>query len=204
LDNIYLCKKLNPNNNFNWEKADSISLKENVSGESPRLKTTVRSLWDEYNIYFQFICQDDEIVASYTNYNDPLYLEDVVEVFIDDNCDYKTYTEIEVNPLNTVLHYHIENNLNGIVLPFARTDKVIESTVTKNLTNKHFTVEFSIPMKEFVTSKNNPPEINDIWLINFYRIDRNPNGKDEYSAWSPTGAINFHLPNYFQKFKFVL
>lgn len=41
------------------------------------------------------------------NYNDLLYLEEVVEVFIDDNEDLKTYMEIEVNPLNALLHYVI-------------------------------------------------------------------------------------------------
>ena len=41
-----------------------------------------------------------------------------------------------------------------------------------------------------------------MWRFNFYRYDRiRENGEEtgniEYSAWSPTGKINFHMPERF-------
>ena len=40
------------------------------------------------------------------------------------------------------------------------------------------------------------PDHGDRWRANFYRIDR-AHDADEYSAWSPTGEIQFHMPNRF-------
>jgi hypothetical protein len=68
--------------------------------------------------------------------------------------------------------------------------------------NKAFYVELAIPLTEFITSKNVPPQKGDRWLFNLYRIDRGKNGQDEYSAWMPTGEINFHMPQKFGELVF--
>jgi Carbohydrate-binding family 9 len=132
-----------------------------------------------------------------------LYLEDVVEVFIDDNRDLKTYIEIEVNPLNALLHYYIQNNLVGEIAGFARVNKNVETAVYKPEGKNNWSVEIAIPFSEFVTSKKTPPDSGDVWLVNFYRIDRRNPDEDEYSAWSPTGKIAFHMPEKFGELVFV-
>ncbi len=33
--------------------------------------------------------------------------------------------------------------------------------------------------------------------MNLYRIDRPLDGSDEYTAWQPTGKINYHMPEKF-------
>ena len=58
-------------------------------------------------------------------------------------------------------------------------------------------------MEEFVTASNNPPLSGDCWGINFYRIDRKENKEGEYSAWSATGKIDFHMPKKFGELIFV-
>ena len=209
MDKVYLCKRINEkseiNGDFNkteWSEIDAMMLCDNISEDIPQLRTFFKAAYDDDFLYFLFKCEDDYKKATMTKYNDKLYEEDVVEIFIDDNNDLKTYIEIEVNPLNTVLHYLINNNLKGNVIGFARVDQKINSAVLNNNSNGEWSVEISIPFSEFATSINNPPIIGDIWHINVYRIDRNPNSTDEYSAWSPTGKIDFHMPGCFGELVF--
>lgn len=200
----YFCRKtdckLNIDGDINkpeWESAEEIKLVETVSGYASRLDTTVKLMWNDDYLYAAFHCQDDYICATMTEYNDRLYEEDVVELFIDDNKDLKTYIEIEVNPLNALLHYCIHNDCKDKILTFARLEKKVISAVKFEDGKRAFNVEIAIPFTEFVTAGNTPPQLNDIWFFNAYRIDRTEGGQVEYSAWSPTGVGNFHKPEKF-------
>jgi hypothetical protein len=207
----YLCKKISENiildGNIDkpvWKQAMTAELLETETGAKPRMGTTAKALWSSDYLYIGFECEDDEEMnIQLRNYNQPLYLEDVVEVFIDDNRDLKTYIEIEVNPLNALLHYYIQNNLVGEIAGFARVNKNVETAVYKPEGKNNWSVEIAIPFSEFVTSKKTPPDSGDVWLVNFYRIDRRNPEEDEYSAWSPTGKIAFHMPEKFGELVFV-
>jgi hypothetical protein len=59
----------------------------------------------------------------------------------------------------------------------------------------------AIPMTDFLMAANLPPKSGDVWHANFYRIDRASEG-DEWSAWSPVGAINYHSPEKFGRIVF--
>lgn len=178
-----------------WKFATGIKLVDTVTGCKPRLDSYVKLLWNNDFLYVCFYCEDDYVCASMTGYNDKIYEEDVIELFIDDNRDMKTYIEIEVNPLNALLHYSIHNNLKGGFSGFAKVEKTIKTAVRTS--EELWTAEMSIPLNEFVTAKNIPPKHNDKWRINLYRIDRSEKGEDAYSAWSPTGKVNFHMPEKF-------
>ena len=138
-----------------------------------------------------------------TAYNDKLYEEDVVEVFINDNKDVKTYIEIEVNPLNAVLHYIVNRNLKGKKFIYAKVEETLETATIYYDDIQEWHTEIAIPMEEFTTAANNPPLPEDCWGINFYRIDRHKNGDDEYSAWAATGEIQFHMPEKFGELIFI-
>lgn len=206
----YYCGKTQANieidGNLNkqaWRNAKVDFLVETESANEVELKSEFKSLWNENFIYISFKCQDNYIKATMTEYNDKLYEEDVVEVFIDDNNDLKTYLEIEVNPLNAVLHYVINNNLKGRKFAFAKVDKTVETASIYYEDIQEWHTEIAIPMEEFTTATNNPPLSGDCWGINFYRIDRKENKEDEYSAWSATGKIDFHMPEKFGELTFV-
>lgn len=206
----YKCKKLNHDVKIDgeldkdeWQQAEEIVLLDAETGMEPRLKTSVKALWNENYIYFAFKCNDDYVKATKTAYNDKVYEEDVVEVFIDDNRDMKTYIEVEANPFNTVLHYSIKNNLKGCFISFARTEKKIISAVSIEETTNEWTTEIAVPLSEFITAENYPPKPGDKWLVNFYRIDRGQDGVDEYSSWGTTGKINFHMPETFGELIFT-
>jgi Carbohydrate family 9 binding domain-like len=206
----YLCKKINENIRIDgilakpiWDVANEIELMETQYGGKPCQETVVKALWNEDYLYIGFRCNDDEISATMEGYNEPLYLEEVVEVFIDDNRDLKTYTELEVNPLNALLYYLIFNDIQGKFIQFARVNKTVETAVLRIEGSNVWSVEMALPFSEFVTAKNIPPVIGDSWLVNFYRIDRRKNGPDEYSAWSQTDELNFHKPEKFGELVFT-
>jgi hypothetical protein len=138
-----------------------------------------------------------------TEYNDEIYKEEVVEVFLDDNCDLKTYIEIELSPLNTLLHYSAHNSLEGNILLYARKDKKVITAISRDADSCMWSAELAIPFSEFVTAPNTPPKEEDRWLINFYRIKRPASGEDEFTAWSPTIVRRYHTPQKFGEIVFV-
>lgn len=186
-----------------WKAAEAVALVDTVTGAGVKRKTAVKLLWSGEFLYAGFDCEDDYTCATMTGYNDRLYEEDVVEIFIDDDRDLKTYAEVEVNPLNAVLHYYIHNDLNGRIVQYARVEKTVRSAVIRDGANRGFTVELAIPFSEFVTARNSPPAKGDRWLFNLYRIDRPETGDVEYSAWSPTGLARFHMPESFGELVFI-
>ncbi len=206
----YICRKITDelviNGNLNkpeWQKAMEVKLVDNITGLAAKCDTYAMLLWSNNFLYAGFRCSYEAICATMTQYNDKLYNEDVVELFIDDDRDGKTYIEIEVNPLNAVLHYCIHNDLKGRTLTFARTEKVICSEVICDEVSKTLTVELAIPLNEFSTTENMPPKDKDRWYFNLYRIDRKENGLVEYSALSPTYKDNFHIPSAFIELEFA-
>lgn len=200
----YKCKRIEHNlmidgnlKKKEWEKAENLRLVDTVSGEAVSYETNVKLLWNDNFLYAGFQCEEDHVFATMTNFNDLLYEEDVVELFLDDDKDRKTYIEIEVNPLNAVLHYEIHNDLKGRTVPFARIENNIASAIVYNQEEKSLSVEFAIPLTEFVTAKNIPPQKGDSWYFNAYRINHISNGHVEYYAGAKTGIVNFHKPECF-------
>lgn len=202
--NEYSCKKINSNividgniDKPEWNNAYEVYLVDTVTGQSPKQATSIKLLWNNEYLYVAFKCVDSYINAAMTGYNEKIYNEEVVEIFIDDDCDMKTYLEFEVNPLNASLHYAIYNNLSGLFTGYARVEKSISTAVHRDDEAGIWSAELAIPMMEFITAPNTPPLPGDKWRFNLYRIDRPHDGDDEYSAWQPTGALRFHTPEAF-------
>jgi len=173
-----------------WQEMPHISLKDVVTGKLPELKTIVKTAWNDEYIFFQFICEDKNVVSNFTDFNDPLYSEDVVEIFIMDEPSDNKYFEFNVSPNNIHLHYLIIDGKK-----YARLSDVVKGDVRR--TDEGYVTEIKIPSSEF----SNPPSLNTIWKVNFFRIDRGET--DEYTAASPTGEINFHKTSKFLDFIFV-
>lgn len=176
-----------------WQNANRVQLTDVVTGDIPNQKTTAMMLWDDNFLYAAFDCVDKEIVANMNNYNDLIYNEDVVELFIDSVGTGELYTELEVNPNNAVLHYLVKN-INGDKSTYGRIDEVVKSAVCRLDGKTHY--EFSIPLAELSSNFSADSK----WRFNFYRIDRGET--DEYTAFSPTGAVNYHIPNKFAELEF--
>ena len=214
-----------------WDKAQEVELLITDTEEKPKNPTRVKLLWNDNYLYIGYFCVDPEVWATIDKRDGDLYKEEVVEAFIDADSDLRTYLELEVNPLNALFDAFVLNakdrnqgicvmrdwNSKGIKHavkidgePNSRksTDKSLPSNEVKG-----WTCEIAIPLKDFYTAPNCPPKPGDVWRVNLYRIDHRKDKnehslvkrrhKSEYSAWSTTGKIDFHIPPRFGYLQFV-
>lgn len=75
-------------------------------------KTALKLCWNENDLYIKFFCQDTDILSTFSEYNDPVYEQEAVEVFLAQ--EYRNnYFEIDISPKNAVFDSLIKNNLEG-------------------------------------------------------------------------------------------
>lgn len=177
--------------------SNPVRLRRATDGEVPRLSTTFSAYYDDQHLNIVFSAADDHIVATYFSHDDPIYEEDVVEVFLSPDRP-EEYFEIEVSPVVTVFDARIISpdgvrrtmradpswDCKGLL---AAVRKVVESDGTSTLDTL-----MRIP---FAALGRSTPGANEIWHANFFRIDRHPAG-DEYTAWRPTMKVppDYHVP----------
>ncbi|MFC5652237.1 carbohydrate-binding family 9-like protein [Paenibacillus solisilvae] len=176
-----------------WKQMDEVSLRDVTSGKTPRLATRVRACWTKDSLYIRFECEDDHVVATMECHDDPLYLEDVVEVFIDEAGTGQIYYEIEVSPRNVVFDALIDRDAGGGIT--ADMDWHAEGLQTKVCVEPDGArvYELRLPLRIFKQLPVNGTS----WRWNLFRIDDDAAGERHYSAWCPTGAVNFHVPERF-------
>lgn len=191
-----------------WAGAPIIDLVVADTGGPARQRTVARLLWDDDYLYASFVCQDHDIWGVTRLRDQAIYDQEVVELFVDDNCDGHGYIEIEVSPLNAVLDLYMlkrgEHNrgLWDWVSEGLMTAVQVDGDPTRRGTaDRSWTVEIAVPMVDFMTAPHVPPRPGDVWFGNLYRIDRATDG-DEYTAWSPPGRINYHTPERFGRIRF--
>ena len=181
--------------------------------------TAFAACWSATHLYIAFRCLDNDIWGSYTNRDDPLYDEEVVEVFLCPTGDLRRYYEFEVSPRNVIfdatdhspkLHrstmqvdttWNCPNLQTAVRVDGNLNDRPTPNTQYPTPKTHSWSVEIAIPFAAFPEVR--PPQPGDQWRANFYRIDRaNP---PEFSAWSPTREIpaNFHVPEKFGWLLFV-
>ncbi|HUU30013.1 MAG TPA: carbohydrate-binding family 9-like protein [archaeon] len=188
-----------------WSKAEPIKLVLKNNGE-PKQATTARIVWDDKYIYFAWDCEDSHIWSTMKKRDEPLYNEEVVEVFVDPDGDKYSYLELEVNPLNTLWDGFILNDNGKLTGILAWNSFEIKWAVHLEGTlndpsdrDKGWSVELALPFSDIYTAPNSPPEAGDHWRVNLYRIDL-PDGAGkpgEPSAWSPVSGRSFHDPDRF-------
>ncbi|MCD9026249.1 carbohydrate-binding family 9-like protein [Cohnella silvisoli] len=180
-----------------WLSLPFMELKETESGGPPRLATAVQAYWsqDRSSICFRFVGADDGIVSTFLEHDDPLYMEDVIELFLSETGSMNRYKEFELSPANVKFDADIINDLKSDIQVNRswhaagwRTEFDIDQA------RSGFVSVWEIPFECFEVGCPSP---DDRWTMNCYRIDRSERFGDEYSAWSPTGKINFHIPECF-------
>lgn len=169
-------------------------------GGRPRLPTSVRVGLRAQALCVRFDGADAGIVATFTGHDDPLWKEDVFEVFLAPTADPPAaYYEFEVNPLGALFDARIESpnrGRNGMRVLTEWDCPGFEARVKRWEDSRHWSASLRIPLRSLWIGPALPP----VWRANFYRIDRGTGGgADEHSAWSPTFAdpADFHAPDRF-------
>lgn len=180
-------------------------------GGPAQFETTVRAGFDETHLFVSFQCLDDDVWGTFTDRNDPIYNEEVVEVFLDPKGDGLRYFEFEVSPRNVVLdgvNRWVGGELNWdpswSCVDFATAVAVNGSTADTEQADEGWSATLAIPFKCLGVT----PQPGDRWRGNFYRIDRSRRGPaEEYQAWRATQEPGeepmFNVPSRFGTLEFT-
>ncbi|BBH19533.1 hypothetical protein Back11_08780 [Paenibacillus baekrokdamisoli] len=182
-----------------WHQIQEVTLRDVSTGSIPRLSTKAKVCWTSEDLYVRFECEDDHVVATMDHHDDPIYLEDVVEIFVDVVGTGREYYEFQLSPRNVVFDAYIHNNLDGfktVDTSWHAEDMQTSVTVDNDETLRIY--EWRIPLHNFKQT----PEDGTAWRCNLYRIDDDKEGIRHYSAWSPTGKVDYHIPQRFGTFLF--
>ena len=169
---------------FSWMNARRVGEFERIISPYPEIRyhTEAAMVWDAENLYIAFSCADPEMWTTFSNEDDPLWGEEVVEAFIDPDGDGRNYLELEVNPLNAVVDLKIfqprptfESDIEWDI-PGLQTAVRVHGTVNDSTdTDIGWDVEIAIPwaaFKEITPEAARPPEEGEQWRLNLYRIER--------------------------------
>ena len=195
-----------------WQSAQTVTLAENRTGTAvsdSAVLTRVKTCYNPTTLFIAFICNDPDIWTTFTQRDEHLWEEEVVEVFLDTDREPSTYVEIEVSPANVLFDSYIVDPVHIDVpatkqydLSAIQTAVAVEGTLNRrDDRDRRWTVEIAIPLAEVIKDAKGVVPGQTTWRINFYRINADGGGKSTGYAWSPTGA-RFHKPEVFGVVRF--
>jgi hypothetical protein len=187
---------------------------EGASKPLPYYATRAKMMWDENCLYIAAYMKDKHVWANLTERDQIIYADNDFEVFIDPSNSAHNYYEFEVNAFNTMFDLFLTKpyRSNAHVL-ISWDSRGVKHAVKINGTlnnpsdeDEGWTVEMAIPFADIAAT----PKNGDIWRLGFSRVewdtqvvdgkyvkqtDENGNTLPERNwVWSPTGAINMHMP----------
>jgi hypothetical protein len=168
-----------------WERASAIT-KFNLFSRvdvDQLPTTTARILWDKTHLYLGFECDDDDIWSYSEKNDDPLYLGDVVELFVKPNRDSLKYYEFVVAPNGAIYDARYPSRGAGLSHRFGRWNSEAKiATQVKGSNDNHsdsdhgYSVEIAIPLEAF-ESQERPSEGTE-WSFGVFRYDYSKSYED--------------------------
>jgi hypothetical protein len=169
-------------------------------GDPAQQQTTIRLCHDGERLFVHFMCDDNDIWGTYTRRDDPIYDEEVVELFLAPGSETPTtYAEIELSP-NAVLLDALIHNPSGeradMTSDFEWDCPGITWQTGREDAQNHWWAMLVVPLAELLPNTRVQQAIPTRWRANFYRIERPRGGDPEFSCWSPTltEPADFHKP----------
>jgi hypothetical protein len=184
-----------------WKGATPLTLVDSLDGRPTQFRTTVRMVWDDEALYVAFDCEDPDVWGTFTKRDEPLYTQEVVEIFLDADADGRTYDEIEVSPHNVVFDAYFPARRQGMELSW---DSGLQSAVKVAGTlddagdrDQGWTVEMRIPFARLHAVPHIPPRPGDRWRFNLYRLELPDRKNAQGQAFSPLFVGDFHAVDRF-------
>ena len=210
-----------------WTSAATASLLNNESpwweahyfNYGPTLyETEFRALWNNEGLYVRFDATDPNPWFTMTNRDDPIWEEEVVEIFLDLDRSGKNYAEIEISPNNVVTDVRMVSGMPDREMDLAWNLEGLESHVRLNKYRDGRTAGWTavafLPWEGFRSLPSAsaivlPPAPSDRWRFNVFRIkrpdgERRPTENVVFAAWSPPNGDSFHEPDVFRDLIFEL
>jgi hypothetical protein len=171
-------------------------------------KTTARLLWDDDFLYVTYECADTDIVAQFTERDDPTYRDDTVEIFINPK------------PTQTGIYFGLEMNARAVLYDYLMYDSryafkrfnmqgvklasFIRGTLNaRGDEDTGWSLEVAIPWVNFEEMAKRP-EPGTAWTFNMARWDGvEPNRRMSMWADPQQPRPNPHVPARFGQLVFV-
>jgi hypothetical protein len=184
-----------------WRDAQPAQLRGSLDGREASLRTTARLLYDDRNLYVAFDVEDPDVWGTLMGRDEPIYTQEVVEIFLDADGDGATYNELEISPNNVVFDAYFPARRQGMDLSFdSKTTTAVKVRGTLNDASDRdegWTVEMRIPYEPLAKVPHVPPALGDRWRFNLYRLEHVGRRSVEGQAFSPLFIGDFHhLPRF--------
>ena len=168
----------------------------NRDGSPTKLVTEAKILYDQDFIYFSFRSADTNVWSTMKKRDEHLWLEEVVEVFLQADPSIPNYIELEVNPLGTMLDIYLINTRKPLHYESWNSEKLrwavsVDGTVDGKENDRGWSCEIALPLEDIATAPHLPPREGDRWRLNLYRVEKLPISAE--LAWSPTLQDDFHV-----------
>jgi Carbohydrate-binding family 9 len=180
-----------------WQDTSSVgAFANNRDGTPSEIQTEAKVLYDDSYLYFAFRAVDKNIWATMKHRDEHLWLEEVVEVFLQANPKIPNYIELEVNPLGTMLDIYLIDTRKPLHYESWHSEKLrwavhVDGTIDGRDGDREWTCEIALPLEDVVTAPRVPPKPGDRWRLNLYRVEQKPVAAE--LAWSPTLQNDFHV-----------
>ncbi|MFK7992015.1 MAG: carbohydrate-binding family 9-like protein [Sandaracinaceae bacterium] len=183
-----------------------------TGGRAP-FTATVRTLWDDENLYVAFDVQDTFIQNTHDERDAHLWEQDAVEIMIDPGGEGRNYFELQVSPTGQVFDTRYDSRRNP--RPIGHADWNADITAETSLrgtandaeADEGYTVEIAIAWSSFNAGAPaaSRPAPNARWRMNFYVMDQHSaeENDDRAAGWSPTLEGDFHVPARFGNVTFA-
>jgi hypothetical protein len=162
-------------------------------------QTVTRVCYNDQAFFVRFDCDDRDIWGTSTQRDDPIYDEEVVEVFIGPGEETQVdYYEFEVSPNGVLLDLTVHNPTSQraeLKVDFAWDCPSLRWAAGRDDAKHHWWAVLAIPWASIGATAELPK----VWRANFYRIERPRDAEPEFSCWSPTMTepADYHKPAYF-------
>lgn len=181
-----------------WAGVPPLSLSLSDGSGPAEQPTTLRLAWDDRALHVRFDCADRDAWSTYRRRNDPLYQEEVVEVFLaPGESDPPRYAELEVSPAGVLFAALVHNphgDRTGMEVDLGWRCDGLAWAAGPSDNRQDWWAGLAIPWAALLAAPCRP--LPRLWRANFYRIERPRDGAAELSAWAPTWArpADFHRP----------
>jgi hypothetical protein len=184
-----------------WHTVAPLPALQLANGSGPALQqTVVRLCCSDEALYVRFDCQDRDIWATYQQDGDPIYNEEVVEIFIAPGAETPArYFEFEISPDGVVFAVVADNphsdRASLTIAPWDVGNSLVYWESQRYDDEQRWEAIIEMPWRELIPLGQTPK----LWRANFYRIERPRTGEAEFSCWSPTltDPADFHKPERF-------